>query len=351
MMQKSKKLGDLFPLLGLLDPCEEYRNIEILKIAPVEGAIAGDLIFVAQESFFRNLPEICPSAAIVSDSLFAALPKDLSYPVLRSQDAKLACAKVSKLFCSDMILESKIHLTAVIHVTAKIAADAAIGPNVVVDAHSEVGAGSQLHAGVFVGPRVKIGAQTTLFPGVKIYQDTLIGARVRIHANTVIGADGFGYTPEKKNGRVEHVKIHHIGRVRIDDDVEIGANSSIDRATMGETIIERGCIIDNHVQIGHNCKIEEGAIICGCTGLSGSVRVGKYALIAGMCGISNQVEIGTGARVSGMSGVPKNIPAGTDWGGNPARPMRDYFRLQVLFGRLPELFEERRKARKGEKQS
>jgi UDP-3-O-[3-hydroxymyristoyl] glucosamine N-acyltransferase len=143
---------------------------------------------------------------------------------------------------------------------------------------------------------------------------------------------------EKTPAGVKHVKIHHIGGVRIGNDVEIGASSTIDRGTLGDTVIGNGCIIDNQVQIGHNCQLEEGVIVCGCSGLAGSVYVEKYAVMAGLVGIANKVRVGAGAQISAFSAVSSNVPAGILWGGVPAMPRREYRRLQAYLSRLPELF-------------
>jgi UDP-3-O-[3-hydroxymyristoyl] glucosamine N-acyltransferase len=189
-----------------------------------------------------------------------------------------------------------------------------------------------------------VGKDSVLFPGVVLYHDVSVGDRVRIHANSVIGADGFGYVQEKTSTGVKHVKIHHLGGVRIGDDVEIGASTTIDRGTLEDTLIGNGCIIDNQVQIGHNCVLEEGVIICGCVGLAGSAHIEKFALIAGFTAVGNKVRVGAGAQVAGFTPVTGHVPAGMKWGGIPAMPRNEYARLQVLFKRLPELFERKKKA-------
>jgi UDP-3-O-[3-hydroxymyristoyl] glucosamine N-acyltransferase len=346
-MTKNKiRLGDLFSDLGLLDDNEKHRALELSRIATVEEAREGDLVFIAQEAYLPALQTAKPTVFVISDALWAKLPAALpgSALRLRSKDAMLAFAKASRHFKTEATAAPGIHASAFVHPSAKIGKDVSIGAFAVVEEGAEIGSASVIHPRVHIGARAKLGSSCVLFPGVVLYQDTILGERVRIHANTVIGADGFGYAQEKRAGGVDHVKIHHLGSVRIGDDTEIGASTTIDRGTVGETVIGRGCIIDNQVQIGHNCVIEEGVIICGCVGLAGSAHVGKYALLAGFVAVANKVKIGAGAQVAGYTAVTGHVPPGASWGGRPGRPLREYMRLQALISRLPEWHEERKKA-------
>jgi UDP-3-O-[3-hydroxymyristoyl] glucosamine N-acyltransferase len=346
MTPKNKQvpLGDLFPALGLSDDYEAHRSLEILRIAPVEKAREGDLVFVAEGKFVSALKDSAPSAAVVADSLWeGAQALGVSYPLLRVKDAMLAFAKASAFFKTEAEATAGVHPSAIVHPKAKVGKNVSIGPNVVIRDRAEIGEGVVIQAGVSIGARATIGAGTVIFPGVVIYQDCKIGQRVRIHANSVIGADGFGSVQEKTEGGVKHVKIHHLGAVQVGDDVEIGASSTIDRGTLGDTIIEKGCIIDNQVQIGHNCHLEEGVIICGCTGLAGSVHVGKFAVLAGFVGVANKMKIGAGARIAAYSAIQGHVPAGITWGGIPGMPHRNWLRTQLLFEKLPELLGEKQR--------
>ncbi len=339
MTRRSKvRLGDLFPALALTGDYEAQRSLEIHRIAPVEKAREGDLVFIAQENLLPRLKNISPSAAVVSENIFNGTQKlGVGFPLLRTKDAMLAFAKASAFFKTESASDEGVHPTAFVHPSARLGAGVSVGPHAVVGEEAELENGVVIHARASVGPRVHLGADSVLFPGVVVYQDCHIGSRVRIHANSVIGADGFGYVQERSSQGVTHVKIHHLGGVRIGDDVEIGASSTIDRGTLEDTIVERGCIIDNQVQIGHNCHIEEGVIICGCSGLAGSVRVGKFAVIAGFVAVGNKIQIGAGARVSGFSAINGHVPPGVDWGGIPGMPHGRWLRTQVLLQRLPEL--------------
>lgn len=350
MTRKNKiQLGELYPELGLIGEYDAYRALELSRIGTAEDAREGDLVFIAQESFLPMLETARPSVFVLSDELWDKAPpsKPDSPPRLRSRNAMLALAKTSRYFATESASAGGVHPSAFVHPSAKIGAGASVGAFAVVEENAEIGAGTVVHGRAHVGARAKVGEHCVLFPGVVLYQDTVLGDRVRIHANSVIGADGFGYVQEKTPGGVKHVKIHHLGRVRIGNDVEIGASTTIDRGTVGDTIVEKGCIIDNQVQIGHNCHLEEGVIICGCTGLAGSAHVEKFAVLAGFVAVNNKVRIGVGAQVAGYTAVTGNVPAGAVWGGRPGRPFKEYLRLQALISRLPEWHEERKKALRG----
>jgi UDP-3-O-[3-hydroxymyristoyl] glucosamine N-acyltransferase len=194
-----------------------------------------------------------------------------------------------------------------------------------------------LHPGVVVGRECEVGNDTVLFPNVVLYPRTSIGERCRIHAGTVIGADGFGYQPTSEGV----VKMPHVGRVRIEDDVEIGALSTIDRAVLGETVIGAGSKLDDHVHVAHNCRVGRGVVIAAQTGLSGSVVVGDRAVIGGQVGVVEHVTIGAGARIGAQSGVHRDVPAGATWLGSPARPIEETRRTWAALRHLPEMWKKR----------
>lgn len=342
--RSSFPLGELFPLMGLLGDASEFSKLPVRGLASVENCTAGDVVFLAQDRFLSALEGKTPSAIVSSEAL-APKAKALcpNTPVLITKDPMLAFAKVSERFQTEGMPEIGIHPTAAVHPTAVLGKDVRIGPHVSIDAGAVLGDGVVLHPGARVGARVKIGNQSVLFSGVVLYHDVKIGNHTRIHANSVIGADGFGYVQERIPNGVRHVKIHHLGAVTIGSHVEIGSSTTIDRGTLNDTVVEDGCIIDNQVQIGHNCHIEQGVIICGCCGLSGSVHVEKFALLAGFVAVNNKVRIGQGAQIAGYTTVTGNVPAGEKWGGIPLMPRSEYARLQVYFKRLPELFQKRKK--------
>jgi UDP-3-O-[3-hydroxymyristoyl] glucosamine N-acyltransferase len=237
--------------------------------------------------------------------------------------------------------DSRIHASAVIHASAKIAAGVQVGAHCVIEAEARIGAGSVLYPGCYVGPSCSLGEDCVLFPGVTLYEWTELGKRVRIHAGAVLGSDGFGYAPVKapgaeggKPGVVGHQKIYHLGRVVVGDDVEIGANSCVDRSTFGETRIDRNSKLDNLVHLGHNARLEEGAIVCGGTCLAGNASVGKYAYVGGLTGVANQVHVGDGASVGALTLVTKDVPPGSTAVGNPQREYREHFKAHATLSRL-----------------
>jgi UDP-3-O-[3-hydroxymyristoyl] glucosamine N-acyltransferase len=346
MTQKNRfLLGEFFPELNLVGDFSGLKNLEIRRLSSVEQAKEGDLVFIGQDRLLSFLESAHPTAFVVSDALWGqASAVRANAPLLRSKDAMLAFAKVSRFFTEEPRPAPGIHPTALVHPSAKIGANASIGPFAQVGEAAEIGENSILHSHAQIGAGSRLGRDSVLFPGVILYHGVSVGDRVRIHANSVIGADGFGYVQEKTPTGVRHVKIHHLGGVRIGNDVEIGASTTIDRGTLGDTLIGDGCIIDNQVQVGHNCVLEEGVILCGCVGLAGSAHIEKYALIAGFSAVGNKVRVGAGAQVAGFTPVTGHVPPGMKWGGIPAMPRNEYARLQVLFKRLPELFERKKKA-------
>ncbi len=259
--------------------------------------------------------------------------------VLRVDDPDQARCEALRIFAPPEIrVPAGVHATAVVEASAQVEG-ACIGPRVFVGAGARIGAGAQLHAGVYVGPETSIGVDCVLWPNVVVRERVTIGARVVIHPNTTIGADGFGYLP--RGGRL--LKIPQVGTVCIEDDVEIGANSTIDRAQSGVTRIGRGTKIDNLVQVGHNCDVGELCLLVGQCGLSGSTVLGRGVVLAGQVGVADHLHIGDGAQVGAQSGVREDLPGGQRYLGTPARPWRETAQLFVALAKLPELAAQVRK--------
>lgn len=347
-MTRNKILGDLFVDLELTgENPSQYANVTVSGLASLEGAHGGELAFVAKENLLPHVESTKAAVVVASDALWGKLqaqhlPKGLV--LLQTKDAMLAMAKVSRHFSTESCPQG-IHPTAVIHPEARVAPGVSIGAFTVVEAGAVIGKQTILHSHVTVGPRVQMGESCVLFPGVVLYQDTILGNHVRVHSNTVIGSDGFGYVQDMDAALV-HVKIHHLGKVAIGSHVEIGSCTTIDRGTIDDTVIGDGVIIDNQVQIGHNCQVAAGAVICGGSSLAGSVSVGNFAFLGGHSAFANKVGVGDGAKVAGMSAVSSRVPAKAIWGGVPARPLKEYHKIQALAGRLPELFADWKKKRK-----
>ena len=210
---------------------------------------------------------------------------------------------------------------------------AAVGPFAVVERRARIGRGSRVGALCFVGEGARLGEDVQLYPRVVVRDGVQIGNRVIVHSGAVLGADGFGYAFDGH----AHRKIPQVGGVRIEDDVEIGANTTVDRATLGVTVIGRGSKLDNLVQVAHNCEIGEDVLLVAQVGVAGSCRIGSRAVLAGQVGVADHTTIGAGAIITAKSGVTGEIPAGTVWSGIPARPTGEFRRIWAAQGRLPDL--------------
>lgn len=296
--------------------------------APATNARAGDLTFAENEAYFARADQSAASAILVAAD-FPATGKTL----IRVPNARLAFAKVLPLFFPETTFAPGVHPTAIVAPTAQIDPSAHLGPYCVVGEGVRIGARSVLKAMVYVGANSQVGDDVRLFPQVSVYPRTQIGHRVRIHAGAVVGADGYGYVLDGG----AHLKIPQIGNVVIQDDVEIGANVTIDRGALGSTVIGKGTKIDNLVQVGHNVLIGEHCLLVAQTGVAGSARLGHHATLAGQVGIAGHLRIGNGAMVAAKSGVMDDIPDNAKWMGIPARPDRQMKRQLITIERLPEL--------------
>lgn len=249
-----------------------------------------------------------------------------------------AFGRISALFAPPPIRdEPGIHATAVLAPAAIVGEGVSIGPHVVIAAGAKIGARCVIGANSFIGQECIIGDETRLYPLVTLRERCVIGARVIIHSGAVIGADGFGYDFDAKSGC--HVKIVHTGHVQIDDDVEIGANTTIDRGRFGKTHIGMGAKIDNLVQIAHNVTVGAHSIIVSQTGISGSTSLGRYVTLAGQVGLAGHLKIGDRATIAAQSGLNKDVPAGAVLAGHHAVPIRESLKIEALTRKLPEIVE------------
>ena len=302
-------------------------SIVLRGFAPADRAQPGDLTFAENELFFARAEQSAASAIIVD------APVTSQKALIRVPSARIAFAKVLPLFYPEPTYVPGIHPTAVVAPSAKVDASAHIGPQCVVGEGASIGPRAVLLAQVYVGPQCVVGEETLLFPHVALYAGTSLGHRVRIHAGTVIGSDGFGYV---QDGGI-HRKVPQIGNVIIRDDVEIGANVTVDRGALGPTVIGKGTKIDNLVQIAHNVNIGEHCIVVSQVGISGSTRLGDYVVIAGQAGLAGHLKIGNRVTVAAQSGVMNSIPDGEKWFGYPAQPERQMKRQIIAAQQLPEL--------------
>ena len=320
------RLGELAERLGCR--LEGDGRLEISAVRGLEDAGPHDLSFVAHERYLPCLRASAAGAVILAEGW-----PPVERAALRTPNPVLAFARALTLLHPLPTPSPGIHPTAVVAPDARVAADAIVGPHTVLGPGVEVGAGTMLDAHVTVGAGVRIGAGCRIFPQVVLRDGVLLGDRVIVHSGTVIGADGFGYARDGQR----YVKIPQIGRVVIENDVEIGANVAVDRATLGETRIGRGTKIDNLVHIAHNVRVGADTVIAGQSGIAGSSRIGSRVTMAGQVGVVDHVEIGDDVIVGSQAGVTKDIPAGSVVLGSPAIPHIEFKRQVAAVARLPEM--------------
>jgi UDP-3-O-[3-hydroxymyristoyl] glucosamine N-acyltransferase len=299
--------------------------------AGIDEAGEGDITFLANPRYLTSLKRSGATAAVVWES-FNTVP----LPLIRVADPEASFAKIAALFSTPGKSSNPgAHPTAVVGRNGTLGADVTLGPHVTLMDGARVGDGSVLHANVYVGFDAVVGAACRLHPGVSVLDRVSLGDRVTVHPGAVIGADGFGY--ETVDG--VHEKIPHLGTVTVEDDVEIGANVTIDRARFDRTVIGRGTKIDNLVHVAHNVKIGPHCLLVAQTGLAGSVHVGRGVILAGQSGVERHVRIGDGARVAGKAGVTRDVPEGATVGGFPARARGGWLRGEAALRRLPSLLQ------------
>ena len=324
----NRTAGELAEYLGA--KLEGRAGALISGVASPERASATDLIYV-DSNRQADRAAASASACVIAPPGMLFLGK----AIVESLHPKFAFAKAAAWLLQRPVPSASIHPTAVISPDAKIAADAFIGPHVVVEQDVEIGAGTMVEAFCFVGRDSRIGENCRLHPRVTLYAGVRLGSRVEVHSGAVIGADGFGYV----FGEEHHLKFPQIGAVDIGDDVEIGANTTIDRGSLDDTRIGRGVKIDNLVQIAHNVRIGEHSVIAAQTGVSGSSTLGRGVVAGGQVGIADHCRIQDGAILGAQAGIPsgKIIRTGQTVWGTPARPLRKFKEQYAWIARLPEL--------------
>jgi UDP-3-O-[3-hydroxymyristoyl] glucosamine N-acyltransferase len=313
-------------------------SILIKGIASIESASAGEIAFVEESKLLESAVETLASCLIVPEGaqVQAACKIEVKRP-------KLAFALIAELLHPPKRLEPSIHPTANVARSASVDESAFIGAQVEIGERAFVGAGTQIHSGAVIGDDVKLGRDCVIHPNVVLYDNVTLGERVILHAGVVIGADGFGYVPDEKNFR--H-KFPQIGTVLIEDDVEIGACTCIDRGALGRTRIGRATKIDNLVQIAHNVEIGERVVIAAQTGISGSTVIEDDAVIGGQVGMGDHARVESGAIIGSKAGIlPGKIVRAGVWWGIPVQPLDQYKRLNAHINRLPQMREELKELR------
>ena len=326
-MRSAKEIAEL-----LQARCIGDGAVPLTGIASIASAAPGDLVFVEDES---NLSLALKSKATAVIAGKFAEGDSYSKTLLISDQPRLAFARAAQILCSAPAHESGIHASAIVHPSAQLGRGVIVADRAVIAEDVKIGTGTRIEAGSVIGAKVGIGHDCTIYPNVTIYPGAHLGNRVIVHAGAVLGSDGFGYARDNKTGAYE--KFPQVGRLEIADDVEIGANSTIDRGALEVTRIGRGTKIDNLVHIGHNCQIGEDVVIVAQVGLSGSIVVEKNVVLGGQVGIGEHAHIGEGVMLGGQGGVlPKKVLRGkgvTFWG-TPARPLREYLKELAVLARL-----------------
>jgi len=328
MQISAKELGLL--LNGVV---EGDASVEVSGPSKIEEGTEGTISFLAHPKYEQYAYTTKSSILLVPKNFKPEKP--LSSTLIRVDNVYDSVAQLLDTFEGDIPQLSGVSEDAFIHEEALIGKDVSVGSFCVIGKKTIVGKGSTIYPQVFIDENVEVGENVTLYPGVKIFHASKIGNNCVLHANVVIGSDGFGFAPREDG---TYKKIPQLGNVILEDNVEIGANTVIDRATMGSTIIRHGAKLDNLIQVAHNVEVGESTVIAAQAGIAGSTKVGKNAMIGGQAGIVGHVEIADGTRVQAQSGINKTIKKeDTAFYGSPALEYNNYLRSYAVFRRLPEL--------------
>lgn len=329
MKFKAKQIAEM--LQGIV---EGNPEAEVYKLAKIEEGTDGSLTFLANPLYTQYIYSTNATIAIVNKDFTPEKP--INTTLIKVDNAYTAFAKLLEIY--NQIKNNKVGISkhAFISESAKVGQNVYIGEFVFIGENVEIGNNCKLYPHTFIGDNTTIGENTTMFAGVKIYSDNVIGKNCTFHAGVVVGADGFGFMPQSDN---QYAKVSQIGNVVIEDNVEIGANTTIDRATLGSTYIRKGVKLDNLIQIGHNVEIGQNTVIAAQTGVAGSAKVGKNCMIGGQVGIAGHLTICDNVKIAAQSGIGANIVEdGAIVQGSPAFNINDYRKSYVVFKNLPNLY-------------
>ena len=332
-MKDLRQLAELVEGVIIGDPDLKITGLGSAK----EGAEKGTITF-AENREIHKLAEKTGAAAVI-------VPKDITESeksLIQVDNPRLAFAQIAQVFAPRPLLTEEIHPTSTIHDDAQIGENVSIHPNAVIDAGAKIGKNSIIGPGVYIGKGVQLGENCIIHANVVVEYDTQIGDRVIIHAGSVLGSDGYGYVTTEKG----HEKLPQLGKVVIEDDVELGANVAIDRGAIGDTVVGRGTKIDNLVHLAHNVKVGPECIIVGQVGIAGSAKVGKRVTMGGQVGVIGHLEIGDNVMVAARGVVSSDVKSDSFISGNPAIDHRENFKIKAACRRTPQL---RKKVRKLEK--
>lgn len=306
-------------------------DLEIISTAGLDIAGEGHVTFLANPKYTPQVGETKASAIFLNENI--EVGRD-DIAVLRAADAYVAYTRAMRLFFPEPALKTFVHPSAVIDPSASVADDVEIHANVVIGAGCSIAGGVRIFPNVTIYDGASIGSDTTIHSGVSVRENCVVGSNCIIHNNSTIGSDGFGYAKDENK---HWLKIPQTGRVVLEDDVEIGANTAIDCASVGETRIKRGAKIDNLVQIGHSCTVDEDALICSQTGLAGSSHIGKRVILTGQVGIAGHLKVGDDAVLTAKSATSHDVEPGKIMSGVPAFENRDWLRSTAAFRKLGDL--------------
>ena len=313
---------------------EGDENITVSDFAKIEEGKPGAISFLSNPKYTHFIYNTESSIVLVDESV--VLEKEVKATLIRVKNAYEAVAKLLQIYQSFKPKRKGIDSLAFIDSTASIGKDCYIGPFVAIGPGAIIGDGCVLHPHVTIGEKVQVGSNTEIYSNAVVYHHCRIGNGCILHAGCVIGADGFGFAPSADG----YDKIPQIGIVTIEDNVEIGANTCVDRSTMGSTYVRKGVKLDNLIQIAHNTDIGENTVMSAQVGIAGSTKVGQWCMFGGQVGLAGHITVGDKVMLGAQSGVPGNIKDGEQLIGTPPMPMKQYFRSQAVFRRLPEMYRE-----------
>ncbi len=325
-------VGEIAQLVGGL--VEGDASVKVSTVAKIQEGSPGKLCFVGNPKYEKFLYSTEASAVIVRRDL--DLKEPITATLIRVDDPYQSISVLLEQYEKMVRNRVGIHPSAIVPESCEIGENVYLGPYVVLGENVKIGKGCQIHAHVVIEDKSNIGAHALIYSGVQIQRDTQMGECCIIHSGVVIGSDGFGFAPSEDGG--PFTKVPHVGNVVIGNWVEVGANSTIDRATMGSTVVEDGVKIDNLVQVGHNVVIGKNTVIAALTGVSGSTKLGKNCMVGGQVGFVGHIEVADGSKFNARTGVIKSIKEpGQAWNGVPAVNFRDSYRIMALIRQLPEM--------------
>lgn len=319
---------------------EGNKDAKVHTFAKIEEGTEGAISFLSNPKYTHYLYNTKSSIVIVNEGV--ELEKDVDATLIRVPNAYESIAKLLQIYEASKPKKTGVAPQAYIAPSAKLGNNCYVGPFAYVGEGAEIGDGCQIYPHAVVGDNVKVGSNCIFYPNTTIYQGCKIGNNVTIHAGSVIGADGFGFAP----GADGYDKIPQIGIVVIEDNVEIGANTCVDRSTMGATVIHKGVKLDNLVQVAHNVEIGENTVMSAQVGIAGSTKVGSWCMFGGQVGLAGHITIGDKTFLGAQSGVPGSLKGGEELIGTPPMNPRQYFKLQAIFRRLPDMYKDLNDAKK-----